>query len=527
MDNNMTAAVPQDQQVLAPVQPDRDLMAQEEALSKMRNRQKRFQTFGVGSFLYALFYTFCLYHNASGITYPFFAGGTLLFFGYFTRKLESSSAGGHFHKTFLVISIVLAGALNCTTDSGVLIFFNKILMTVLLGILMLQYWHNLTGWSIAAYCKGGMTMFFGSVCSMFSPVGDMMAVRRLRHMGRNPERDGTDRRRMLLSVAIGLAIAAPVAAFIMILLASADAVFYKLICDVLTFSFDASVYESMETVIKILCSIVVSGAVCYGFFVYNAATETIKNRNDMAVRDTANLDTYIAVTVNAVMCAIYLLFSGIQIFGLFLGKMSLPEGYTYASYARHGFFELVFVSLFNIMLVLFTLAYFKNSAILKALLTTICGCTYIMILSSAYRMLLYISSYQLTFLRLFVLWALVMMALVMAGVLIYIHNMDFSLFRFGIIVLTAGWLFFSAAHPDYWIATYNIKTSTEEQGYDSYYLRRRLSLDAVAALPEDIRNSRDSIYYKKVERYQEQTKGLQGLRKFNFSRAYAAHKIDT
>lgn len=185
MDNNMTAAVPQDQQVLAPVQPDRDLMAQEEALSKMRNRQKRFQTFGVGSFLYALFYTFCLYHNASGITYPFFAGGTLLFFGYFTRKLESSSAGGHFHKTFLVISIVLAGALNCTTDSGVLIFFNKILMTVLLGILMLQYWHNLTGWSIAAYCKGGMTMFFGSVCSMFSPVGDMMAVRRLRHMGRD------------------------------------------------------------------------------------------------------------------------------------------------------------------------------------------------------------------------------------------------------------------------------------------------------------------------------------------------------
>lgn len=526
MDNNMTAAVPQNQQVLAPVQPDRDLMVQEETINKMKNRQKRFQTFGVGSFLYALFYTFCLYHNASGITYPFFAGGTLLFFGFFTRKLESSSAGEHFHKRFLVISIVLAGALNCTTDSGVLIFFNKILMTVLLGILMLQYWHNLTGWSIAAYCKGGMTMFFGSVYSMFSPVGDIMAVRRLRHMGEKPESDGKNRRRMLLSVAIGFAIALPVAAFVMILLASADAVFFKLICDVLTFSFDVSIYESMAAIIKIVCSIVVSGAVCYGFFVYNAASETIKNRNDMAVRDTANLDTYIAVTMNAVMCVIYLLFSGIQIFGLFLGKMSLPEGYTYASYARHGFFELVFVSLFNIMLVLFTLAYFKNSAILKALLTTICGCTYIMILSSAYRMLLYISSYQLTFLRLFVLWTLLIMALIMTGVLIYIHNMDFSLFRFGVIVLTVGWLAFSASHPDYWIASYNIETSTEEQKFDSYYLRRRLSLDAVAALPEDICNSRDSIYYRRTEQYQKQTKGLLGLRKFNFSRAYAAHKID-
>lgn len=71
MDNNMTAAVPQGQQALAPIQPDCSLAAQEETLRKIKNRQKRFQAFGIGSFLYALFYTFCLYHNASGITYPF------------------------------------------------------------------------------------------------------------------------------------------------------------------------------------------------------------------------------------------------------------------------------------------------------------------------------------------------------------------------------------------------------------------------------------------------------------------------
>ncbi len=533
MDSNMNAAAPQNQQVMFPVQPVNNVAAQEENLRKMKIRQKRFQAFGVGSFFYALFYTFCLYHNASGITYPFFAGGTLLFFGFFTRKLESSSANvkrektkDHFHKIFLTVSIVVAGALNCATDSGILIFFNKMLMTVLLGILMLQYWHDLTGWSIAAYFKGGMNMFFGSICSMFSPAGDMVAVWRLGHMDKGQGSDRANRMRILRSVAIGLSIAVPVAAFIMLLLASADAVFFKLISDMLTFSFDASVYERTEAVIKIACCMLVSGAVCYGFLSYNAEPGTIKNRNDMAVRDKANLDTYIAVTVNAVMCAIYLLFSGIQIFGLFLGKMELPAGYTYASYARRGFFELVFVSLFNIMLVLFTLAYFKNSTILKVMLTTICGCTYIMILSSAYRMLLYISSYQLTFLRLFVLWALVMTALIMSGVLIYIHNMDFSLFRFCVIILTVGWLSFSAAHPDYWIASYNIQAGAEGQVYDSYYLRRKLSLDAAAALPEDIFNDRDSSYHNKVEKYRRQTAGLLGLRKFNFSRAYAAHKID-
>ncbi|MDE7323204.1 MAG: DUF4173 domain-containing protein [Lachnospiraceae bacterium] len=533
MDNNMIAQEPLSQQVLIPVQPINNLAAQEEKMNKMKKKQKRFQTFGVGSFLYALFYTFCLYHNASGITYPFFAGGTLLFFGFFTRKLESSSADArkenvkeHFHKNFLIISIVFAGALNCTTDSAILIFFNKMLMSVLLGILLLQYWHDLTGWSIAAYFKGGMTMCFGSIYSMFSSVGDMMAAWRLGHMDKEQESGRANRRRILMSVAIGFSIAVPVAAFIMILLASADAVFFKLICDVLTFSLDASVYESTGTIIKLACSIALSGAVCYGFFAYNMEPQTTKNRNDMAVRDKANLDTYIAVTVNAIMCVIYLLFSSIQIFGLFLGKMSLPEGYTYASYARSGFFELVFVSLFNILLVLLTLAYFKNSAMLKILLTIICGCTYVMILSSAYRMILYISSYQLTFLRLFVLWVLVMTALIMTGVLIYIHDMDFSLFRYGIIIVTVGWLTFSAAHPDYWIASYNIQTSEEGQAYDSYYLRRQLSLDAAAALPEDIYNDRSSIYYKRVEKYQKQTDGLLGFRKFNFSRAYAAHRID-
>ena len=91
------------------------------------------------------------------------------------------------------------------------------------------------------------------------------------------------------------------------------------------------------------------------------------------------MDPYIAITVNGVMCVIYLLFSSVQIFGLFLGKMELPAGYTYASYARRGFFELVFVCVFNIFMVLFTMTYFKVSRLLKILLTVICGCTYIMI----------------------------------------------------------------------------------------------------------------------------------------------------
>lgn len=523
MDNNMITT---GQQTLVPSPQASQLAAQEAKTNEMKKKEKRFQMFGIGSFLYALFYAFCLYRNASGITYPFFVGGTLLFFGYFIRKSENSSADGrteqtkaHINKIFLMISIMIAGSINCTTDSGVLIFFNKLLMIALFGVLLLQCWHDLTGWSVTAYVKGGMTMLCGSIANVIAPIYDVTACWKLRHL--NSEKN-TNRGRLVKSVGIGLLIVIPMAMFIAILLANADAVFGNLIYDVLTFSINT---DALEDIVRISVLIIAVFAMCYGIFAYNVEPQNIKTIDNMAKTEKTNWDTYIAVTVNGVMGVMYVVFSGIQIVSLFLGK--LPEGYTYSSYARHGFFELVFVSFFNIILVLCTLAYFEGSRLLRTLLTVICGCTYIMIISSAYRMILYISSYQLTFLRVLVLWGLVMIAVVMTGVLVYTYNQKFSLFRFVLMTLTVGWLCFSAAHPDYWIASYNIMASEDGEEYDSYYLRRRLSLDAVPALPEEICQDEDSIYLNRANRYQRQQGEFLGVvRTFNFSRAYAAGKIN-
>ncbi len=524
-----------DPQALAAVPQMDQLAAQEAKAEETRKRQKRFQMFGAGSFLYALFYTFCLYRNASGITYPFFAGGTLLFFGCFTRKSESSSADGktgqtktHINKWFLMVCIVIAGILNATTDSGVLVFFNTMLMFVLVGVLLLQYWHDLTGWSVAAYIKGGMTMLSGVIASTITPIYDVTAWWQQRRMGSKAEKKEINEksarnRRLVRSVGIGLMIVIPMAVIIAIMLASADAVFCDLVCDILfdllTFSVDIDVLENM---IRITVSIAVVSVMCYGMFSYNTEPQNIRTIDNRAQTAKTNWDPYIAVTVNSVMCVMYVVFSGIQIVSLFLGK--LPEGYTYSAYARHGFFELVFVCVFNIVLVLCTLAYFGSSRILRVLLTVICGCTYIMTVSSAYRMLLYIASYQLTFLRLLVLWGLVMIAVVMTGVLVYTYNQKFSLLRFVLVTLTVGWLCFAAVHPDYWIASYNIAASEAGQECDSYYLRRRLSLDAVAALPEELWRDKDSVYCGRLERYRWQRDEFMGFRTFNFSRAYAAHR---
>ena len=124
------------------------------------------------------------------------------------------------------------------------------------------------------------------------------------------------------------------------------------------------------------------------------------------VKDKKKGEPILAITITSLLSVLYLVFSGIQIIYLFMGQMQLPEGYTYAEYAREGFFQLLVVCIINLIIVLSTLTLFQESNILKGVLTVMSFCTFIMIASSALRMFLYIESYYLTFLRIFVLWTL-------------------------------------------------------------------------------------------------------------------------
>ena len=71
------------------------------------------------------------------------------------------------------------------------------------------------------------------------------------------------------------------------------------------------------------------------------------------VTDKRRYSPVIAITVNVVLLCVYLVYCGIQVIYLFMRRGTLPEGYTYSSYAHEGFFQLVFVCLINIVLEIF------------------------------------------------------------------------------------------------------------------------------------------------------------------------------
>lgn len=138
--------------------------------------------------------------------------------------------------------------------------------------------------------------------------------------------------------------------------------------------------------------------------------------------------------------------------------------------------------------------FFRESKVLKIILTLMSLCTFVMIASSAVRMIMYIRYYYLTYLRILVLWALVLLTFLFVGVVVNIFKEEFPLFRYQVAVVAVLYLTLSFAHPDYLIAKVNVANAPGEDGmvynsfflakepYDDYYYLRSLSADAAPVL---------------------------------------------
>ena len=425
-----------------------------------------FPFFGIGSVLYALFYTFCLYRNASGITHPFFVTGTLC---YFFCSMKKFGVPYKRNSIFYIISIILLGISDCLTASGPLLAMNKCAIFLLTFCLMIHMVYADGNWNFPKY----LSALFATIGTAFScllrPFDDMTSYFDAQKQAK------TGKKSCFLPALAGIAITIPVLFIMTLLLASADSVFSELLLDMFgNIDFAAIIGICFMTVAVFFASY----AVCAALARKNISEE---------VRSLRTLEPITAIIVTAALSILYLAFSVVQILYLFLRKMQLPESYSYSAYAREGFFQLLAVCILNLLIVLVCLCLFRENIVLKAILTVISGCTYIMILSSALRMLMYIDRYNLTFLRIFVLWALAVIFLLMTGVTICIYKNRFPLFTYSMAVVTVFYIGLSFSHPDYWIAKYNLDPAHLEylddyDIFDSKSYLCRLSADAAPIL---------------------------------------------
>ena len=409
---------------------------QEELEKKERVMQSKFGFFGPATLIYAMINIFCIYKNPSGILFPIMIVSTLVYLAMALEKLERPLQK---NSLFYLISLMLLGVSTFCTDDGRIIALNKLFIFVLIIVLLLRQFCNTSKWQLGKHLTGMLQLLFCSIGELGRPFGDGLKYCKEKNkvLSKN-----------VAAVLIGIGVAFPLLWIVSMLLADADAVFGKLVDSVLR---GIQLSNTFGDCLGIAFRVLIIFVLAYAWLSY-LSTGGVKSE----CQDYRKGDPVIAITVTGILSAVYLLFSGIQVIFLFFGSGNLPEGYTYAGYAREGFFQLLAVSILNLLIVLVALYLFADHKVLKGILTVMSLCTFIMILSSALRMIMYIRYYYLTFQRVFVLWALVVLFVLFIGVILNIYRKEFDLFRYGVVVVTVVYLAFSFSHPDYYIAKVNL-----------------------------------------------------------------------
>ncbi|NLK99052.1 MAG: DUF4173 domain-containing protein [Clostridiales bacterium] len=443
--------------------------------------RQNFGLFGGLSIIFGIIATMLFYKTGIGLNSFLFTATMILILVIISKKLKITVTKG----TYLCfLGAILLGLSNVLTSNEYLQFLNSIGILLLLDYSLNRLFSTKKSLSFIENLKKIFKLPFKALSSIGMLFVDGNRFIKDKKLIKNER---------LRNIFIGCLIAIPLMLIIIALLSSADIVFARLTLSL----FEWLLYRDFYLIILM---ILLATLFCYSLLC--AASKD----NEASPEDKTKANSTIGITVSTLLLFVYLLFCGIQILYLFSGGLfSLPAEYTYAEYARAGFFELLTVTCLNIVFILACENIFNENKWLNAIMTAITGCTYIMIASATYRMCLYIGAYQLTFLRLLVLLFLLIDALLLLGVIISIYKKKFPLFEYSVVVISLCYILFSYSKPDYYIARCFIANVQELQEEDLEFLTRQLSYDAapvVAPLLEGPYeyNSQSIIgrYYKKA-----------------------------
>lgn len=436
--------------------------------------------------IYGICYLLFGYRNYDGIGVGIFTAISAVFVLLIARKLQGKSVDGERTVTiqkmsvFYLIMAVVLGFGNCMTDNAFFLLFNHVGSVLLFSVASIKMVYDDRKWDFDKYIGSLFSFLFQMMEMIPVPLRDIKVYHRDSKKKKSP-----NTRYVLIGIAIGL----PLLFVIIPLLSSADQVFSDLIGKIFNFE------KMFEWLYEDFAQNLFLGTLSFLFFallLYLIFVTLCKGDLKEEVKECAKFSTVIAVTIFAMVDVVYVLFSGIQFLYLFVG---LPSGHEYAAYAREGFFELLFVAIINFILVLFCNKYFSKNIALKVLMTVTCGCTYVMIASSAYRMFMYIKVYHLTFLRVLVLWFLVVLSLFMAGSIISIYKENWNAFRYCLFVMTCCYTVFAIGNVEGRIADYNVAQFEEalqkvekQQKEDKEFLGKVPQLEHY--LPDDYMDSK-------------------------------------
>lgn len=211
----------------------------------------------------------------------------------------------------------------------------------------------------------------------------------------------------ILNAVFGIIVGIVFSIVILLLLMSADDYFNKFVSKAFI-SINLDFSKIMQFVI-------------FFIIIFSIGVNLIRNRYIvMKENKTRKIDHIIIISMLSVINLVFVLFLISEVSKLCGNFLQIPKGYIYSSYAREGFFQLLFVTIINFSIILYLIYktnVIKENKIIRNLILILISFSVLLIFNSYYRMFLYIDKFGFTNLRLQVILFL-LMELILFGIII-------------------------------------------------------------------------------------------------------------
>lgn len=286
-------------------------------------------------------------------------------------------------------------------------------------------------------------------------------------------------RTVFRKVILGVVFTLPLLIIVVMLLAAADQVFGYFIDYIM----------ANISIAKIIRHSLIMGIVTLPAFSFIWGLKNNRGEQVPCEAGTKKIDEIIVISGLCVLSSVYVLFSVIQfsyLFGNFADR--LPDGLTYAAYARRGFFELVAVVLINTGIIVGAINFTATTArgpelVLKGLNSVLVLSTFVMLLSAHYRMSLYEESFGYTYLRVFTHGFMIMVFAMLCATFYRVWSDKIKLAKWLAVIGLISYVTINYANVDTFIARKNVERFYRTGSIDVYYMAE-LSDEALPYLLE-------------------------------------------
>lgn len=487
-------------------------------LSAVEIRHLRFLL--ICCFLLGLLGNFLFYGKQLGISYPLFTGVLLVIF---FADLESLNLKRQKPGLWLLIPLLALSASYALHTNDTLLILNFLAIPFLLvAQTLLTAGANRYRWFdirfIFDILEGAFGRTLGNVATPFNMVRDL-----------GKGRSDQQRYEVLKRVLTGMVIALPLLLVIILLLSSADLVFSHYLGRLPEYLKLIRLGELFVRALLIMVITVFSFAYIQSFRLSKEERIAAEGSSSKPLELKTRWDPITVSTFLALLNLVYIIFVAIQFSYLFGGgQFTLPAGYTYAEYARQGFFELLVVTLINFTIYSFVISFVNDSRrvlfnLFRILLSLLSASTLILLISSFFRLALYEEAYGYTFARVAAHVLIIYLFIIFLAALYRIWQEKHALLKTFIVVSLVAYLFFNFFGIDRFIAASNIERYFNTGKIDVHYLTY-LSDDAVPQLVTllDLPDENVAPYIENDLYLRKERLSSQKWQSFNWSRFRAA-----